>query len=99
MSEFSAGLAPEELLETSIAQAWAQAEERKAEVIRLAESRSQAALSEGLHVYDPLPYPEAEPADVRLYEGTGIGFLYGVEGCEHFATELGDWTLGKEPRA
>jgi hypothetical protein len=28
--------------------------------------------------YDPLPYPEAEPVDFKLYAGTSIGALYGM---------------------
>lgn len=43
--------------------------------------------------YDPLPYPEAEPVDLRLYAGTGIGALYGVPGSEDITAELGGWTL------
>lgn len=27
--------------------------------------------------YDPMPVPEARPADSLIYEGTGIGALYG----------------------
>jgi hypothetical protein len=47
--------------------------------------------------YDPLPYPEAEPADARLYEGTGIAALYGLPGGEAHAWQLAGWTLA--PRA
>jgi hypothetical protein len=43
--------------------------------------------------YDPLPYPEAEPADQALYEGTGIGALYGVPGCEGHEWQLAGWNL------
>jgi hypothetical protein len=28
--------------------------------------------------YDPIPYDEAEPTDLGLYEGTAIGALYGL---------------------
>lgn len=28
--------------------------------------------------YQPRPYPEAEPVDLKEYEGTGIGLLYGA---------------------
>lgn len=28
--------------------------------------------------YDPMPYDEAEPVDLRMYEGTAIGALYGL---------------------
>lgn len=27
--------------------------------------------------YDPLPYPEALPSELRAYDGTGVGALYG----------------------
>lgn len=42
--------------------------------------------------YDPLPYPEAEP-DSRLYEGTGIGALYGAPNCEAHLWQLAGWNL------
>lgn len=43
--------------------------------------------------YDPLPYPEAEPHDGSLYEGTGIAALYGLPGGERHAYNLAGWTL------
>lgn len=43
--------------------------------------------------YDPLPYPEAEPKDKRLYEGTAIGALYGIAGGEHLLGALAGWNL------
>lgn len=39
--------------------------------------------------YDPMPYDDAEPVD-RMYEGTGIGSLYGMPGPE---LELEGWEL------
>jgi hypothetical protein len=42
--------------------------------------------------YDPWPYPEAEP-DPSLYEGTGIGALYGLPGSEVHAWQLAGWNL------
>lgn len=87
----------DELLDSTFARAFKEAEKRKAEEearrVRLAEE----ALANGAHVYDPRPYPEAEPTDQALYEGTGIGALYGFPGSEHYLAELGDWTLGREP--
>lgn len=49
--------------------------------------------------YDPLPYPEALPDELRMYEGTGIGALYGLPGSEVLAWQLAGWNLtprGKE---
>lgn len=43
--------------------------------------------------YDPMPYDEAEPVDARLYEGTGIGALYGLPGSEDVVLELEGWEL------
>jgi hypothetical protein len=58
--------------------------------------------------YDPMPYPEAAPTDPRMYDGSGIGALYGgpFETCsthedddgEHelvrtFAGDLAGWNL------
>jgi hypothetical protein len=87
-------------LDTTMAVAFREAEERDALLKEKRQQAEEAAALEAMafHVYDPMPYPEAEPLDARMYEGTGIGYLYGVEGCEHFAAELGDWTLGREPR-
>lgn len=85
----------EALPDTAFAWAYQEAERRKAEAdeqARILAEAIQAALNEE-HVYDPLPYPEAAPHDPRLYEGTGIGALYGVPGCERFLPELGDWRL------
>lgn len=62
--------------------------------------------------YDPMPYPEAEPHDSRMYEGTGLGALYGLgderalamadeEGdliivTRSLVTELAGWNLTRE---
>jgi hypothetical protein len=48
-------------------------------------------------VYDP--YPEGRdsaPADPTLYQGTGIGYLYGEEDTERFAWEFAGWTIRKD---
>lgn len=86
--------------ETTLARAYREALERQAaaeEAERIAREAEAAAMAE-LHVYDPMPYPEAEPHDPTLYEGTGVGALYGLPGCEPFLAELGDWRIGKENR-
>lgn len=97
------GFVPEDIaeLETAFARAFKEAEERDALLKEKLQQEQEAAALEAMafHVYDPLPYPEAVPADPRMYEGTGIGALYGIPGSEHFLAELGDWTLGKEPRS
>lgn len=46
--------------------------------------------------YDPSPYPEAVPADPRMYEGTGIAALYGLPGGEAHAWQLAGWNLTRE---
>jgi hypothetical protein len=43
--------------------------------------------------YDPRPYAEAEPADVRMYEGTAIGALYALNGDGPERLELEGWEL------
>jgi hypothetical protein len=75
--------------------AYRRAEARKAQAEEEARARQaqEAELAAVEHVYDPLPYPEAEPVDLAMYVGTGIGVLYGLPETEHFAAELGDWTL------
>lgn len=40
--------------------------------------------------YDPMPYDEAEPVDLRMYEGTSIGALYGLGPDESVRTWLDD---------
>lgn len=82
-------------LPTTFAAAWQEAEARKAAAEAEARARDEAMAAQ--RIYDPRPYPEAEPHDLTLYEGTGIGALYDVPGCEHLLA-LGDWTLGKEPK-
>ena len=51
--------------------------------------------------YDPLPYREALPDDLRMYEGTGVGAIYGLPGSEVLAWQLAGWNLtpyGKEKK-
>lgn len=43
--------------------------------------------------YDPLPYKEALPDDLRMYAGTGIGALYGLAESGHHAYQLAGWNL------
>lgn len=85
----------EELLDTTFALAYREAVQvRRAaeEEARQAAERRAAALAEE-QVYDPMPYAEAMPHEPRMYEGTGIGCLYGLPDCERFLPELGDWTI------
>lgn len=42
--------------------------------------------------YDPGPTPE----DEAMYEGTGIGALYGMDGSEKFAWQLAGWNLATQ---
>lgn len=49
--------------------------------------------------YDPLPYPEAAPAEPRMYEDTGIAALYDLPGGEAHAWQLAGWNLVRKPRA
>ena len=79
------------LPDTAIARAWKEAEQRKAddEARRLAVEEALAKALVELQIYDPL----APPDDPRLYEGTGIGVLYGLPGTERFKAELGDWQI------
>ena len=80
---------------TAFALAYLEAEHLKAEE----EARKRKVLEDAAreewsaHIYDPLPYAEAEPVPTRMYEGTGIGFLYGLPGSERFGSELGDWRI------
>lgn len=43
--------------------------------------------------YDPLPYKEALPDDLRMYAGTGIGALYGLTESEGFSWQLAGWNI------
>lgn len=43
--------------------------------------------------YDPLPYKEALPSDLRMYAGTGIGALYGLSESEGHAWQLAGWNV------
>lgn len=53
---------------------------------------ASAGLDPCSRYYDPLPYPEAAP-EPGLYEGTGIGALYGVPGGEHLLGQMAGWNL------
>lgn len=46
--------------------------------------------------YDPMPYPEAAPADPGMYEGAGIAALYGLPGGEAHLWQLAGWNLTRE---
>jgi hypothetical protein len=102
----------------AFAYAYAEAQERQAEDEARAAAAALAAQEEdialmGARIYDPLPYPEAAPTDIRMYAGTGIGALYGLNGMTTTTTFVDDegeshdlpwsydlegWTLGKEPK-
>lgn len=43
--------------------------------------------------YNPMPYPEAA-VDPRMYEGTGVGLLYGLDGPRFLLLETAGWSLG-----
>jgi hypothetical protein len=45
--------------------------------------------------YNPWPYVEAEP-DPRMYEGTGIGALYGFDNSDQHAWQLAGWNLATQ---
>ena len=45
--------------------------------------------------YNPWPYAEAEP-DPRMYEGTGIGALYGLKDSDRHAWQLAGWNLATQ---
>jgi hypothetical protein len=46
--------------------------------------------------YDPMPYPEALPKDLRMYEGTGIGAIYGLDYSTDMAWQLAGWNIGRQ---
>jgi hypothetical protein len=47
--------------------------------------------------YDPYPEGrESAPADPTMYQGTGIGYLYGEDDTERFAWEFAGWSLRKD---
>jgi hypothetical protein len=70
----------------------AEAERELRAVRERAEAEAAARAAWGAHIYDPVPYREARP-DVKTYDGTGIGVLYGLSGSARFAIELGDWRV------
>lgn len=45
--------------------------------------------------YNPNPYPGAKPKDIDLYEGTGVGLLYRIQGADHMAWSLAGWSLSR----
>lgn len=51
--------------------------------------------------YNPNPYTDARP-DAEMYDGTGVGFLYGLDSRvsdvhrRMFATDLAGWNLVRE---
>lgn len=51
--------------------------------------------------YNIMPYPEAEP-DIETFDGTGIGFLYGMDSEAHdglrrmYALDMAGWNLVRE---
>lgn len=46
-------------------------------------------------VYNPRPDAQSAPADPSLYEGTGIGGLYGDAAGGRLLWQLAGWTLGR----
>lgn len=51
--------------------------------------------------YNPNPYDGAKPKDVHMYEGTGVGLLYRIQGADHMAWSLAGWNItriGSEQR-
>lgn len=45
--------------------------------------------------YNPNPYPTARPKDIDMYEGTGVGLLYRIQGGDHMAWSLAGWSLNR----
>lgn len=43
--------------------------------------------------YNPNPYSEAKPKDTDMYEGTGVGLLYRIQGADHMAWTLAGWSF------
>lgn len=43
--------------------------------------------------YDPMPYAEAAPAEPRMYDGTGIGALYGMSASGGLLADLAGWNI------
>ena len=48
--------------------------------------------------YDPYADEEVAP-DPKLYEGTGIGFLYGFDGSERHAWQSAGWNSRRKRRS
>lgn len=52
--------------------------------------------------YNPNPYEGAKPKNVDMYEGTGVGLLYRIQGADHMAWSLAGWNItrrGTEQRS
>lgn len=45
--------------------------------------------------YNPNPYPGAKPRDTDMYEETGVGLLYRIQGADHMAWSLAGWSLSR----
>lgn len=65
----------DELLTGPVAQAFRDAETRKAERAAALQARALQQAAAAPHRYDPRP----APADEQMYAGTGIGFLFKFE--------------------
>lgn len=48
--------------------------------------------------YDPRPTREAFPEDIKLYEGTAIGYLYGFINTEQHAWQTAGWNIKRRRR-
>ena len=48
--------------------------------------------------YNPLPAREAFPEDVRMYEDTAIGYLYGLIDTERYAWQTAGWNIKRRRR-
>jgi hypothetical protein len=48
--------------------------------------------------YDPLPTREAFPEDVRMYEDTAIGYLYGFIDTDRHAWQTAGWNIKRRRR-
>ena len=50
------------------------------------------------HTYNPYPARESFPEDVKMYEGTEIGYLYGLTGSDHHAWKCAGWNIKRRRR-
>ena len=83
-----------EPFDTAFAAAYREAERvrAEAEAARLRALEVAARAEWDAPIYDPFPYRDAFP-DPRMFDGTGIGALYGLPGSQRFLPELGDWDI------